>query len=62
MESPEGTSVLPDSAMLEVDYEDLDGELEAGTKRVLNYCCLRWDARCLNFQETKRAIDTVSVY
>jgi tetratricopeptide (TPR) repeat protein len=52
--------VLPEGIMLELDYETLVGDLEATTRRMLDHCGLAWDAACLNFHETQRAVRTAS--
>ncbi|MDE2184878.1 MAG: sulfotransferase [Alphaproteobacteria bacterium] len=53
--------VLPDGAMLELRYEDLVEDFERQSRRVLDYCGLEWDDRCLQFHKTDRPIYTVSV-
>jgi tetratricopeptide (TPR) repeat protein len=53
-------SVLPAGAMLEVTYEVLVENLEVETRRMIDYCGLRWDDACLRFYETKRAVSTIS--
>ena len=52
--------VLPQGAMLEVQYEDLVADFEAQARRIVDTCGLEWDARCLKFYETKRAVRTAS--
>jgi tetratricopeptide (TPR) repeat protein len=52
--------VLPAGAMLEVQYEDLVMDLPAQARRMVEYCGLEWDARCLAFHTTKRAVATAS--
>ena len=52
--------VLPAGAMLDVRYEDLVEDTEAGIRRILEYCGLPWDERCLAFHETDRAVRTTS--
>ena len=53
--------VLPQGAMLETRYEDLVTDFEAEARRIVDYCALEWDERCLRFHETKRDIYTASV-
>jgi tetratricopeptide (TPR) repeat protein len=53
--------LLPPGAMLEVRYEEVVGDLEGQARRLLDYCGLAWDARCLSFHETPRAVRTASV-
>ncbi|GAA0534336.1 tetratricopeptide (TPR) repeat protein [Rhizomicrobium palustre] len=54
-------AVLPQGAMLEIDYEDLVADLEGGTRNILDYCGLDFDPACLDFHKTDRAVFTVSV-
>ncbi|MEA2779956.1 MAG: hypothetical protein QOK29_1500 [Rhodospirillaceae bacterium] len=53
--------VLPAHAMLHVQYEELVGDLEGQARRILDYCGLPWDDRCLAFHETERSVTTASV-
>ena len=52
--------VLPEGAMLEVQYEDLVADFEAQARRILAYCGLEWDEHCLSFHKTERAVRTAS--
>ena len=52
--------VLPEGAMLEVQYEELAGDLEGQARRMIAYCGLEWDARCLEFHKTERQVRTAS--
>ncbi len=52
--------VLPGEAMLEIRYEDLVGDLEGGVRRILDYCGLAWDERCLAFHDVDRPVRTAS--
>jgi len=52
--------VLPDGAMLELDYETLVADLETTTRRMLDHCGLAWDAGCLDFHQSRRAVRTAS--
>ncbi len=52
--------VLPAGTMLEVDYEDVVGDLGKQARRVVEYCGLAWDDRCLSFHETRRTVLTQS--
>jgi tetratricopeptide (TPR) repeat protein len=52
--------VLPDGAMLEVQYEDLVGDFENEARRIVAYCGLAWDDRCLDFYRTSRPVRTAS--
>jgi Sulfotransferase family len=55
-------SVLPPGAILDVPYEELVADQEKWTRRILEFLELEWDARCLNFQDTKRAVATASTW
>jgi tetratricopeptide (TPR) repeat protein len=54
-------AALPAGAMLEVQYEDVVADLEAEARRIVAYCGLEWDARCLDFHETVRPVRTASL-
>lgn len=51
---------LPATAMIEVRYEDIVRDLRGQTKRLLEYCGLDWDDRCLSFHESERPVRTAS--
>jgi tetratricopeptide (TPR) repeat protein len=53
-------SVLPAGAMLDVAYEDVVGDLDGQARRLIDYCGLPWDDRCLSFHETRRPVATAS--
>ena len=46
--------------LLEVQYEELVAEPEATIRRIVAFCGLEWDDRCLNFHKSKRYINTPS--
>ncbi len=46
--------------MLNVQYEELVHDPEPNVRRILDYCNLDWDDRCLQFHTSKRVIDTAS--
>ena len=52
--------VLPQRAMLEVQYEELIADFEPQARRILAYCDVDWDARCLAFHRTERPVRTSS--
>jgi len=54
-------NVLPQGVMLEVQYEELVGNLEAQARRIIAHCGLEWDDACLAFYRTKRPVRTASV-
>jgi hypothetical protein len=53
-------SVLPSDAMLDVSYEEVVDDLEGQSRRLIDYCGLPWDDRCLSFHRTRRPIGTAS--
>ena len=52
-------TVLP-SPVHEVSYERLTASIEAESRRLLDFCGLAWDDRCLDFHLTERAVHTAS--
>ena len=54
-------TVLPEGAMLEVDYEALIDAPEQTARRIIEYCGLRWDDACLDYRSNDRPIQTASV-
>lgn len=46
--------------ILELAHERLVAEPEAGIRRLLDFCGLRFDERCLRFHEFERAVRTLS--
>jgi tetratricopeptide (TPR) repeat protein len=53
-------SVLPAGGLLDVRYEDVVDNLEEQVRRMLKYCGLPWDERCLSFHKTDRPVVTAS--
>ena len=53
-------TVLPPDAVLDVSYEAVVEDLEAQARRLVAWCGLPWDDRCLDFHETRRAVRTAS--
>jgi hypothetical protein len=53
--------VLPASAFLEVQYEDVVADPETNARRVIDFLELEWDPRCLKFHESDRPVKTASV-
>ena len=51
--------VLP-GAVLRVQYEDVVGNLERETRRLLEFCELPYEESCLKFHRTARAVNTAS--
>jgi hypothetical protein len=52
--------VLPQGAVLDVQYEDVVADLEGKARRIIAHCGLEWDARCLDFHQTERPVRTAS--
>lgn len=53
--------VMPADQFIEVQYEDVVKDIEVQAKRLIQYCQLKWDKRCLDFYKNERAIRTASV-
>ena len=53
-------TVLPATTLLDVRYEDMVDNLEEQARRLLDFCGLPWDDRCLNFHQTDRPVSTAS--
>ncbi len=53
-------TVLPPSSMLDVGYENVVDNLEEQARRLIDFCGLPWDDRCLSFHKTKRPVTTAS--
>jgi tetratricopeptide (TPR) repeat protein len=53
-------TVLPADRFLEVEYESLVSDAEAGARRLIAFCGLDWDDACLRPENNNRRIDTVS--
>ncbi len=51
--------VLP-VPIFELPYEELTADPEGMGRRMLAFCGLEWDERCLHFHETERVVRTVS--
>jgi tetratricopeptide (TPR) repeat protein len=52
--------VLPAQSILDVRYEDVIDDVEAQARRIIAYCGLPWDERCLAFHKTDRPVRTAS--
>ena len=53
-------TVLPEGAILEVQYEELVADLEHHARRLVTHCGLEWDDACLTFYKTERSVLTAS--
>ena len=52
--------VLPPDRFMTLNYEELVAHQEPQTRRLLDFCGLDWDARCLNFQDNVAGVSTAS--
>jgi hypothetical protein len=53
-------NVLINVRMMEVSYEELVRNQEAVSRRMIDFCDLPWDDRCLQFHENRRYVATAS--
>lgn len=53
-------SVLAPETMLDIRYEDVVSGLETQARRLIAYCGLAWDDRCIRFHESTRRVKTAS--
>ncbi|MBO6688619.1 MAG: sulfotransferase [Henriciella sp.] len=53
-------SVLPEGRILRVQHEDVLENLEEQIRRLLDYCELPFEAACVDFHKTDRAVRTAS--
>lgn len=53
-------AMLPANRFMELSYESLVNHQESETRRLLAFCGLAWDERCLNFQENPAGVGTPS--
>jgi hypothetical protein len=52
--------VLPPDRFTEVRYEDLVADQETEIRRLVAFCGLEWDERCLSFHENTAGVSTAS--
>src|SRR6266568_2610498 len=52
--------VLPPERLIEINYEAVVADLETEAKRLVRFCGLPWDPRCIAFHETQRPVRTAS--
>jgi tetratricopeptide (TPR) repeat protein len=52
--------VLPSDRFTEVRYESMVADLEPEARRLVEFCGLPWDARCLDFHENSQPVATAS--
>ena len=53
--------LLPQGAILEVQYEELVDRLEDKARKIITFCGLDWDDACLAFHKTRRPVRTASL-
>jgi len=53
-------SAILGDAILDVEYEALVADPEAGAKTIIEFCELPWEDACVNFHETRRQVRTAS--
>lgn len=53
--------IMPANDMLELDYEQLIADQEAGSRALLAHCGLEWDEDVLDFHKTDRPVHTASI-
>lgn len=53
-------AVLPAARYLELGYEEIVAAQEPATRRLLDFCGVAWDARCLAFHENAAPVATAS--
>lgn len=53
-------SVLPPGIFMEVQYEELVADQEAVSRKLIAFCGLEWDERCLEFYKNERPVSTAS--
>ncbi|MDB5738290.1 MAG: sulfotransferase, partial [Sphingomonas bacterium] len=46
--------------VLRVHYEDVVADLEGSVRRILDHCGLPFEAACIDFHKSKRAVQTPS--
>lgn len=52
--------VLPEGSICEISYERLVADLPSEAQRLVAYCGLPWDERCLGFHAGSRVVQTAS--
>lgn len=53
-------STLPEETLLDVPYAELVADPQTWSRKIIEFIGLPWDPRCLEFQQTKRAVATAS--
>jgi sulfotransferase family protein/tetratricopeptide repeat protein len=52
--------LLPPGRLLEISYEAVIADLETEARKLVRFCGLPWDPRCIAFHETQRPVRTAS--
>jgi tetratricopeptide (TPR) repeat protein len=55
-------AVLPPGTMLDVDYEELVGDREPITRRMIDFLGLEWSDACLRPEDNRRVVRTASMW
>jgi hypothetical protein len=50
-----------DKKIFNMNYENLIANKEVETKRLIKFCELDWDDKCLDFHKNKRSVSTASL-
>jgi tetratricopeptide (TPR) repeat protein len=53
---------LPEGTMLDIEYEDMVGDLETAARSIVAFCGLEWDDACLRPHDNERSVVTPSVW
>lgn len=53
--------ILPVGSFLEIEYEALVSNIEEESKKLIEWCDLDWDEKCLSFYKTDRKVRTASL-
>jgi len=54
-------SVMPAHSFLDVQYEDIVGDIEGQARRLIHWIGLPWHDACLDFHKTQRQVRTASI-
>ncbi len=54
--------LIGDEHILTVRYEELVQDVEAGARRMLKFCGLKWEPGCIEFSKVARPVKTASLY
>lgn len=53
-------AVLPPHALLEIDYEALVNDFDSQARRLVDFCGLRWDEACRDFNNSDHIVQSAS--